>query len=129
MKPIAAVELELLEGNLTIHRLSPSAEIPVEVFSSEFLNISKTHEELSIVCPSSLELKSEHCDNDWACIKIKGSLDFGLTGVLAKLCGVLAEARISIFAISTYDTDYILVKAAKAKKAVAALETAGYKFT
>jgi hypothetical protein len=129
MKPLAAVELELLEGNFTIHRLSPSAEIPVEVFSSVFLNISKTEEELSIVCPSSLELKSEHRDNDWVCIKVRGSLDFGLTGVLAKLCGVLAEAQLSIFAISTYDTDYILVKATKANKAVSALETAGYKFT
>jgi len=125
---MAPVELKLLEGNFTIHRLSPSAEIPVEVFNSKFFNISKTVEELSIVCPSSLELSSEHCDNDWACIKVKGSLGFGLTGILAKLCGVLAEAQISIFAISTYDTDYILVKATKANKAVAALETAGYKF-
>ena len=126
---MAAVELKLLEGNFAIHRLSPSAEIPVEVFNSEFFNISKTVEELSIVCPSSLDINSEHCDNDWACIKVKGPLDSGLTGILAKLCGVLAEAQVSIFAISTYDTDYILVKATKANKAVAALETAGYKFT
>jgi len=124
-----AVELELLQGNFAIHRLSPSAEIPVEVFNSEFFNITKTVEELSFVCPSSLEINSEQCDNDWACIKVKGPLDFGLTGILAKLCGVLAEAQISIFAISTYDTDYILVKATKANEAVAALETAGYKFT
>lgn len=99
----------------------------VEVFNSEFFSISKTDEELSIVCSSVLELPSERCDTDWVCIKIVGFLDFVLTGILATLVGVLAKAKISIFAISTYNTDYILVKAKKTKKAVAALEAAGYK--
>jgi len=126
---MSTIELELIKGNFAIHRLRPSSEISVDVLNSNFFTISKTVEELSIVCPSSLKLKSEQCDNDWACIKVKGPLDFGLTGILATLSGILAEAKISIFAISTYDTDYILVKAQKAIEAVAALEAAGYTFT
>ena len=126
---MTTLELKRLEGNFAIHRLEPSSKIPITVLDSDFFNISKTDEELSIVCPSSLELNSEHCDNDWACIKVLGPLDFSLIGILAKLFGALAEAQISIFAISTYDTDYILVKAAKVNEAVAALENADYKFT
>jgi len=126
---VTTLKLKLLDENLSIHRFSKSKEVPLEVFQSNFFNISKTDEELSIVCPSSLELDSEHCNTDWVCIKVIGPLDFNLTGVLAKLSRVLAEAHISIFALSTYDTDYILVKSGQAKEATAALEAAGYKFT
>lgn len=121
-------KLKLLECNFTIHRFEPSTEIPAEVFSSKFFNISKTDEELSIVCPGFLVLNSEHCDKDWACIKVLPPLDLSLIGILAELSGVLAEAQISIFAISTYDTDYIMVKEEKVNEAVAALEAASYKF-
>jgi len=76
-------------------------------------SISKSEEELSIVCSSSIQLNSEKCELGWFCIKIIGSLDFSLTGILAEISAVLAEAEISIFAISTFDTDYILVKSEK----------------
>ena len=126
---MTALKLKLLDISLSIHRFNESKEVPPEVFRSSFFNISKMDEELSVVCPSLLELDSEHCNTDWICIKVIGPLNFNLTGVLAKLSGILAEAQISIFALSTYDTDYILVKSVKAKEAAAALEAAGYKFT
>jgi uncharacterized protein len=120
--------LELLDEPFAIHRLSPFTKIPNEVFGEAFFNIVKTEEELSIVCRNSLTLNSERCDKIWSCIKVSGPLELNTTGVLAKLSKVLADAQISIFAISTHDTDYILVKADKAVEAVAALKDAGYQF-
>jgi hypothetical protein len=122
------LELELLDGTFTIHRLSPSAKIPEEVFGESFFSIVKTEEELSIICRNSLTLNSEHCHQRWSCIKVAGPLDLNATGILAKLSKVLAKAQISIFAISTYDTDYILVKSDKETVAVAALNDAGFRF-
>ncbi len=126
---MTAQRLKLLDEELSIHRFDESREIPSEVFQSSFFSICKTDEKLTIVCPSSLAIDSENCNNDWVCIKVLGPLDLSLTGIISKLSHVLTEARISIFAISTYDTDYILVKSAKAKEAASALETAGYRFT
>jgi hypothetical protein len=122
------LRLELLDDTFAIHRLSPFARIPEEVFDEAFFNIVKTDEELSVVCRNSLILNSERCHQGWSCIKVLGPLELNTTGILAKLSKVLAEAQISIFAISTYDTDYILVKAEKATAAVSALNDAGFQF-
>jgi len=122
------IKLKLLDEKFSIHRFNELNEIPSQIFQSSFFNITRTKEEVSIVCPSFLKLNSEQCNKDWGCIKVMGQLDFGLTGILANLSRVLAKAQISIFSLSTYDTDYILVKSVKVKKAMAALESAGYKF-
>jgi len=122
------LKLELLDELFSIHRVSPSARIPDGIFGEAFFNIVKTEEELSIVCRNAFILNSERCSQSWSCIKVSGSLDLNTTGILAKLSKVLAEERISIFAISTYDTDYILIKADKATEAVAALNGAGFRF-
>jgi hypothetical protein len=122
------LRLELLADTYAIHRLSPSAKIPDEVFSEAFFNIVKTEEELSIVCRNLLIIDSERCNQSWSCIKVSGPLGLNATGILAKLSKVLANAQISIFAISTYDTDYILVKTDKATEAVSALNAAGFRF-
>lgn len=122
------MKLELLEDTFAIHRLNPGAKIPSKVFGEPFFNIVKTDEELSIVCRNSLPLKSEHCSQDWSCIKVLGPLELNTTGILLKLSKALADANISIFAISTYDTDYVLVKEDKTTEAVEALKDAGYQF-
>jgi len=122
------LKLELLDDIFAIHRLSPSVKIPEEIFGEAFFNIVKTEKELSIVCRNSLTLNSEHCNVDWSCIKVAGPLELNTTGILAKLSKVLAEAQISIFAISTYDTDYILIKADKATEAISALSAEGFQF-
>lgn len=123
---MAELKLQLMEGDFTIHRFKPSRVVPVEIFDSNFFHITKTDEELSIVCPSSLLLNSEQCDADWSCIKVLGPLDLSSTGILTGLSMILAKARISIFAISTYDTDYILIKSSKIHEATAVLQDAGY---
>ncbi len=122
------LQLSILESFFTIHRFSTNHEIPNQIYESQFYSINKTDEELSIVCSSSTQVNSEKSDTDWSCIKIEGPLDFSLTGILAKISTILAEAEISIFAISTFDTDYILVKSEKLPFAKKVLLKSGYTF-
>ena len=121
-------QLNILENHFTIHRFPANHEIPNLVYGSQFYSISKTDEELSIVCNSTTQVNSEKSDTDWSCIKVEGPLNFSLTGILAKISTVLAKAEISIFAISTFDTDYILVKSEKLPFAKKALLKSGYTF-
>ncbi len=118
--------LQILDGYYTIHRFPADSTLPVEVWESSFLSITKTEDELSIVCDASIVLDAEESECGWSCIKVLGPLDFALTGILAKLSVILAEAQVSIFAISTYDTDYILIKSEKLELAVRVLEREGY---
>ena len=120
------LKLAILDGEYAIHRLEPEQDIPSSVLKGDFFSITKTDEELSIVCDAHLSVSSEKTEAGWSCIKVLGPLDFALTGILAKISSVLAEAEISIFALSTYDTDYILVKKDKLPVAKKALEKAGY---
>jgi uncharacterized protein len=120
--------LELLEDTFAIHRFSPSHGIPDAVYREAFFGVFKTDEELSIVCRDSLDLGSEQCRRGWSCIKVSGPLDLNAVGVLASLSKVLAEARISIFVVSTYDTDYILIPEKKSLEAIAALKGASFQF-
>lgn len=125
MKPL---KFALLEGSFTIHRLKPEASLPRQVFSSPFFAVVKTGEELSVVVPAGVILESEKNEPGWAALKIVGPLDFSETGILAGVATTLGQANISIFAISTFDTDYILLKEASLKAAKAALIEAGHKF-
>ena len=122
------LQLNILEHHFTIHRFPANHEIPNQVYESQFYSISKTDEELSIVCNSTIQVNSEKSDTDWSCIKVEGPLDFSLTGILAEISTILAEAEISIFAISTFDTDYILVKSEKLPFAKKVLLKSGYIF-
>jgi len=126
------MKLSILNEKLSIVRLKPNQPIPNwSLKSTEFLSISLTEEELSIVCSeSSLPSKKEDLEvNDgWRCIKVEGPLDFSLTGILSKLAAPLAEANISIFAVSTYDTDYLMVKNDDLNKATEVLTNAGNEF-
>ncbi len=122
------LHLNIMEGFFTIHRFSPNHEIPNKVYESEFYSISKTEDELSITCNSAVQLNSEKSEAGWSCIKVEGPLDFSLTGILAKISAVLAKVEISIFAISTFDTDYVLVQSEKLSFAKEALLKSGYAF-
>jgi len=118
--------LQLLNDTYSIHRLQPNAKVPATVLGAPFFAVTRTDDELSIVIPQSVQLDSENQESDWRCLKVLGPLDFSLTGILARISNVLAEAEISIFAISTFDTDYILIKSAKTEKAINTLQRAGY---
>lgn len=121
-----ALTLSLLKGTFTIHQLAPETEIPALMLNSSFFAITRTSDELSLVLPDSVEVESDKSDAGWVCFKVEGPLDFGLVGILAGIASVLAEARVSIFAVSTFDTDYIMVKREQAQAAKDALESAGY---
>lgn len=120
-----SLQLEVMPGEFSIHRFAPDESVPEAVLASPFVNICWTDEELSIVCGADIALDSHRCNSGWSCIKVIGPLDFGLTGILAHLSCRLAEAGISLFAVSTFDTDYILVKTDELASAVKALKAGG----
>ncbi len=120
------LSLTLLEQTFTVHRLEPGAEIPAIALDSPFFAIARTDDEVSLVLPASFEIESDRSEPGWACFKVNGPLEFGLVGVLAGISSVLAEAQVPIFALSTFDTDYILVKREQAPVAREALTSAGY---
>lgn len=96
-------------------------------FSQEFCFLGKTDEELSVVCLTDCVPEGTiERDDGWKAFRIQGVLDFSLIGILAKISTILAENKIGIFAISTYNTDYILTKAENYEMAIKALEDAGY---
>ena len=110
--------LRILPMKLAICRLENNAEIPRWATENSFFSISKTDEELSIVCNEKNVPEKIKSEKNWRAIKVEGPLDFSLTGILASLANPLAAAKISIFAISTFDTDYVLVKNENVEKAV-----------
>jgi hypothetical protein len=121
------VTLTVLEQTFTLHRLQPDVEIPALALHSPFFAIMRTDDETSLVLPDSVEIENDKSEAGWACFKVEGPLEFSLVGVLAGITSVLAEAKVPIFALSTFDTDYILVKREQVQAAKVALTTAGYK--
>lgn len=121
--------LKILNKEFAVCRLSAESIIPEWTQNSSFLSISRTSTELSIVCEKSfvpLDVKSEI---GWRILKVEGTLDFSLTGILASIANPLAQAKISIFAVSTFDTDYVLVKQDSLDQASAVLSTSGFTIT
>ncbi|MBL4931393.1 ACT domain-containing protein [Clostridium paridis] len=119
------LELKLLEKYYGVCRLSSEDEIPRWALQSDIYSITKTHDELSIVCNEEHIPEGIECEKQWRALKVQGPLDFSLIGILSTISRALAQQRISIFAISTYDTDYILVKDDKRNEAVEALKAIG----
>jgi len=118
--------LFLLPETFAVCRLPAEDALPAWALSGAFCAITRTAEELSIVCVQAQVPPGVTCQPGWRGLQVAGPLDFGLTGVLASLARPLAEAGVSIFAISTYDTDYLLVPAASLDTALAALRSAGH---
>ena len=118
------MQIEVLPQALTVCKLKDIRDLDL---TRPFYFIGRTDEELSLVC------ETEHTPEDtlaredgWRGFRIVGTLDFSLVGILAKLSGILAEANIGLFAVSTYNTDYILVKAGDLDRAIDALERKGW---
>ena len=115
----------ILKEKFTLHQLAQSGRVPENVFKSTFYSFTRTEEELSIVCPDTVRIDSVKREPGWSCIKIIGPLELNQIGVLASISTCLAQAGISIFSISTFDTDYILVKSHALKRAVKELIDTG----
>lgn len=119
--------LRLLDSEFTIYRFQPNEPVPSSVYESPFYWLGKTEDELSVVCDSSLRLVGGKRDAGWSCFQVLGPIELSSVGVLAGMAMALASAQISTFAISTFDTDYLLVKTARRKQAIIAMTEAGYK--
>ena len=118
------MKLKKLEYDLTVCKVNVLRDID---FSTDFFFIGKTDEELSLVCKTEdVPAKTIERDDGWKGFRIEGVLDFSLIGILSKLSGILADNGIGIFAVSTFNTDYILVKAENFEKAMTVLSEKGH---
>jgi hypothetical protein len=117
--------LSVLPEALAICRFDREAPVSAWV-TGDFVSITRTSDELSIVCDERDVPSGVKADRGWRALKIEGPLDLSLTGVLVSIAAPLAEARINIFAISTFDTDYVLVKADRVAEAIGVLRSAGH---
>ena len=118
--------MKLLEERFGVCRLDKTELIPKWAKNSSFYSITKTLDELSIVCSQDSIPSNIKCEKDWRTLKMEGPLDFSLIGILSSISTILAQNGISIFAISTYDTDYILVKDKDIANAINALAKENY---
>jgi hypothetical protein len=118
--------LTLMPDRLAVCRMDSSADVPPWAIAPGFFSITRTSDELSIVTGQDAPPPGVLHEPGWRCLKLEGQFDFALTGILASLATPLADAGVGIFAISTYDTDYVLVKQADLTQAVAALQAAGH---
>ncbi|MCP4322190.1 MAG: ACT domain-containing protein [Alteromonadales bacterium] len=123
---MSQLTLRLIKEQFAIHSLSESAVIPAEVFSASIFFIAKTFDEVSIVLPQNIVLDSDDVELNWQALEVVGPLAFTMTGILSNISTVLANEKISIFAISTFDTDYILVKQECIQPAIEALRNNKY---
>ena len=120
----AAMELKKLPYELTICKVASMADIDL---NGDFFFIGKTDEEISLIClADDAPAQTIEREDGWKGFRIEGVLDFSLIGILSRITGVLADSGIGIFAVSTYNTDYILVKGDSFDKAAEALAAAGY---
>jgi hypothetical protein len=118
--------LILLDDRFAVCRLDRRAAIPPWAAVVGFCSITRTPEELSVVCPESAVPEGTRAERGWRALRVAGILDFALVGVLASLAVPLARAGIGLFVISTYDTDYLLVRETDLDRAVEALVAAGH---
>lgn len=121
------MELDLLPYLLAVGRLDPGADLPGPVTDSGWWCVTSTADELSIVCPEAALPEGAQAEGGWRALKVRGPLPFDQVGIMASLSGCLAQAEVPIFAISTYDTDYLLVKESRVSEAIKALEEAGHR--
>jgi hypothetical protein len=122
--------LVLRPEEFCIHRLAPDAVPDLgRLRSAGWYAIARSEEELSVVSPRNIDLGSEVREEGWSCLRVAGKLDFTLVGVIADIAGALAAAQVSVFVVSSYDTDYILIKTADINTAVRALTEAGHTVT
>jgi len=118
--------LAILPHNMVIHSLDADAAIPSAVYKSPLFFIGKTYEELSIVVPDDVPVDSIESDTHWRALELIGPLELSMVGIMAGIGEVLAKAKVSMFVVSTFETDFFLVKDNKLEVAVSALKSSGY---
>jgi hypothetical protein len=123
-----ALELSVVPGRFAVCRLGAREGLPPWAANgSSFVSFTRTDEELSIVCEASRVPPGTHAETGWSCLEVRGPLDFALVGVLSAVVGPLADAGVSVFSVSTFDTDYLLVREEQRETACRVLVAAGHR--
>ena len=120
---------KLLDKDYSIYKFNMDFQIDNNIFSNDFISITKTKDEISVVAITGLFEHYIKKEDDWKILKIDGMLDFALTGIISRISTILANNGISVFVISTYNTDYIMIKKDKLEEAIKVLEGSEYKVT
>ncbi len=123
------VELRLLSREYSVCRLPAGSTPPAPPPTAELYGVTVTAEEVSVVCAAGDEPSEARVEGGWSALRVAGELDFSLVGILSSLTAPLAEAGVSVFALSTFDTDYLLVRTADLRRASKALEARGHVIT
>ncbi len=124
--PRALLTLSVLPQTYAICRLDPATPIPTWGSAAPFWSVTRTKDELSVVCLETEVPFSIAREGSWRVLKCEGPLDFALTGIVAAIAEPLADAGVAIFPLATYDTDYLLVKDSQLELAIHALVTYGH---
>jgi hypothetical protein len=120
------LRLVTLDDLFAVCKLGAEESVPSWALSGRFCSMTRTPDELSIVCPDDLIPKGVEASRGWRLFRVDGKLDFDLVGVVSSLTSALAEVGISVFVISTYDTDYIFMKEESVDRGIAALRRRGH---
>ena len=120
------LSLKILPGQMAVYRLEPSAPLPDWIDNATFHSITRTEEELTLVCRHVHVPAGIKCESGWKCFRVQGVLDFSEIGIMFSITQPLAKSGVSVFVISTFDTDYFLVKRKDLPKAIDALTAAGH---
>lgn len=121
-----SLRYSVLPGSWAVVRFPPDAEVPAALLVPPFHSVTRTAVELSVVCPDGTVPAGARAERGWAVLALEGPFPFDLVGVLAAFLVPLAEAGVGIFALSTFDTDYVLVKRERLEAALEALSAAGH---
>jgi hypothetical protein len=121
------LDLVVLPGTFAVARLEPGAAVPGWAAEGIVSSVTRTPDELSVVCADEAVPADVRAERGWRAIRVVGTIDFALTGILASILSPLGAAKVSIFAVSTYDTDCVLVHAYALAPALAALRAAGHR--
>lgn len=123
---MGSLRFSVLPGSWAVVRFPPDAEVPASLLAAPFHSVTRTAAELSVVCPDGAVPEGARVERGWAILALEGPFPFDLIGVLAAFLVPLAEAGVGIFALSTFDTDYVLVKRERLEAALEALSSAGH---
>jgi hypothetical protein len=119
--------LSLLPDEYAVFKLEPGRDIPEWITHNAFWSVTKTQNELSIVCPQDQVPEDVKAESGWRILEVEGPLDFSMTGVLSYLTKPLADSQTSVFVLSTYLTDYLLIKSKDIKTVIEVLRAQGHK--
>jgi uncharacterized protein len=124
--PGTSLRLSVFAERLAVCRMAPDSEIPTWATGALFFSVTRTPGELSVVCPEQVVPPEVLCERGWRAPKLEGAFDLSLIGVLVSVVTPLVEAGVNVFALATYDTDYVLVKEEQLDHAAATLRRSGH---